>query len=266
MRIITIILLSILVACAGKPVVDIEIAEAIFVEPELLEDSTIFLNIRNQTDIYGIERKISKETKELLEEKGYTVSKRPSESQIYLSAVILNIKQEEQEFNLAQAFAGTVATTATGAVIGAVAGHNTSTGAGTGAGIGAGVGAGVGILGMAVAYAAQPIYWYGLVEVEIAEPHQKESTTTEKTIRDKKVSSNQVIIDNKENSAQDTMNIDEKRARETTKTTEESVVVAKSGKKKTRTKMMIRIKGDITQEEAVVLIEKALSSRLANFF
>lgn len=254
---ILIMVLSILIGCASKPIVEIEIANAIFIDAESLEYRNIYLNIRNQTDIQGIERTIFSETRTLLEEKGFEVRKKPSEADFYLQAIILNIKREEKNMTLKEAFATTAITTGTGTVIGAVAGG------GRGAGIGAGVGAGVGILGLALSHAAQPGYWYGLVEVEISEPQQKKSKSTQKVVRKKTT--------NKESSSDsidgvEEISIESTREHDIVSSEEEDIIFVESGKKKTRTKMMIRVQGNLTAQEAGGVIKEALAHRLANFF
>lgn len=257
---IIICIMSILLGCAGKPIVEIEIADAIFIEPESLDNANIYVNIRNQSGIYGIERAIASETRTLLEEKGYDIRTKAVDADIYLRAVILHIMKEDKDLNLKEAFAVTAATTIGGAMIGSIANDSNR---GKGAGIGAGIGAGVGILGIAIAQASKPIFWYGLVEVEIAEPQQKRVTTTQK-IKNKRAE-NKKYVNNTVDGMQD-FNIDQMREQNIITNEEESVIVTEGGKKKSRTKMMIRVRGNINAEEAGKAIQEALSHRLANFF
>ena len=257
---ILVLVMGILLGCAGKPVVEVEISESIFLNAELLEDTNIYVNVRNQTDILGIERKVKAETQILLEEKGFEVRSKPSEAEFHLQAVILNIRREDSSMSLKEAFATTAVTTGTGAIIGTVVSDGNR---GKGAAIGAGVGAGVGVLGSALAYMSQPGFWYGLVEVEISEPQQKHNKVTQKVVT-KKTAKKQYSSDSIDGLGE--LSIGSMQGGDLVSSEEESVTVMESGKKKSRTKIMIRVRGNLTADEAGVLIKDALASRLANFF
>ena len=255
-----VLVFSVLLGCATKPIVEVEIADAIFLNAESIEQSNIYVNIRNQTDIQGLERSVASETKMLLEEKGFEIRKKPSEADFYLQAVILNIRREEKNMNLKEAFATTAVTTGTGAVLGAVVSDGNR---GEGAAIGAGVGAGVGILGIALAQISQPVFWYGLVEVEISEPQQKRSTTTQKVVT-RKTANKQYTSDSIDGVGE--LSVGRSQEKDIVASEEEAVTIIENSKKKSRTKMMIRVQGNITAEEAGVAIKGALAHRLANFF